>query len=169
MQNLLKVNPQLISDIVRLLEKNARLSISDIASALGISVEETAALLKELEKEKFILAYKTIFDPEKIQKNRVRAVIEVKITPERGGGFDKLSKRIAGFEEVTSCFLMSGGYDLLVFLEGESLKEVALFVSEKLATLPGVISTSTHFMLKTYKDQGIIFSAPSHFRLPVSP
>ncbi|WP_238523532.1 Lrp/AsnC family transcriptional regulator [Candidatus Methylacidiphilum infernorum] len=165
----MNIKPQLLNDIVRLLESNARLDIVDIASALGISVDEAARLLADLEKEKFILAYKTIFDPEKIQRKPVRAVIEVKITPERGGGFDKLSRRIAGFEEVTSCFLMSGAYDLLVFLEGESLKEVALFVSEKLATLPGVISTATHFMLKTYKEQGIIFSSPTHSRLPISP
>ncbi|ACD82722.1 Transcriptional regulator, Lrp/AsnC family [Methylacidiphilum infernorum V4] len=169
MVNPLNIKPQLLNDIVRLLESNARLDIVDIASALGISVDEAARLLADLEKEKFILAYKTIFDPEKIQRKPVRAVIEVKITPERGGGFDKLSRRIAGFEEVTSCFLMSGAYDLLVFLEGESLKEVALFVSEKLATLPGVISTATHFMLKTYKEQGIIFSSPTHSRLPISP
>ncbi|WP_242522496.1 Lrp/AsnC family transcriptional regulator [Candidatus Methylacidiphilum infernorum] len=165
----MNIKPQLLNDIVRLLESNARLDVADMASALGISVDEAARLLADLEKEKFILAYKTIFDPEKIQRKPVRAVIEVKITPERGGGFDKLSRRIAGFEEVTSCFLMSGAYDLLVFLEGESLKEVALFVSEKLATLPGVISTATHFMLKTYKEQGIIFSAPTHSRLPISP
>ncbi|QSR86496.1 Lrp/AsnC family transcriptional regulator [Candidatus Methylacidiphilum infernorum] len=169
MVNPLNIKPQLLNDIVRLLESNARLDVADMASALGISVDEAARLLADLEKEKFILAYKTIFDPEKIQRKPVRAVIEVKITPERGGGFDKLSRRIAGFEEVTSCFLMSGAYDLLVFLEGESLKEVALFVSEKLATLPGVISTATHFMLKTYKEQGIIFSAPTHSRLPISP
>ncbi|WP_244232719.1 Lrp/AsnC family transcriptional regulator [Methylacidiphilum caldifontis] len=165
----MNIKAQLLNDIVRLLERNARLDVADIASALGISTDEVSRLLAELEKEKYILAYRTIFDPEKIQGKPVRAVIEVKITPERGGGFDKLSRRIAAFEEVTSCFLMSGAYDLLVFLEGESLKEVALFVSEKLATLPGVISTATHFMLKTYKEQGIIFSTPVHSRLPISP
>jgi len=100
----------------------------------------------------------------------VRAVIEVKITPERGGGFDRLAARIAKYDEVRSCYLMSGAYDLLVIVEGESLKEVAMFVSEKLATIQGVISTATHFMLKPYKEQGVMMKPERHEeRLAVSP
>jgi DNA-binding Lrp family transcriptional regulator len=101
----------------------------------------------------------------------VRAVIEVRITPERGGGFDRLAERIAKFEEVESCYLMSGGYDLLVFVSGESLHKVAAFVSEKLATIEGVLSTSTHFLLRTYKEQGFLVSSQGETktRLDVSP
>ncbi len=100
----------------------------------------------------------------------VRAVIEVKITPERGGGFDRLAERIAKYDEVLSCFLMSGGYDLQVVVEGETLREVASFVSEKLATIQGVISTATHFRLKPYKEQGILMSPePQDHRLAIAP
>jgi DNA-binding Lrp family transcriptional regulator len=107
---------------------------------------------------------------EKIGEDIVRAVIEVKITPERGGGFDRLAERIAKYAEVRSCYLMSGGYDLLVVVEGTNLREVATFVSEKLATIQGVISTATHFMLKVYKEQGLLIHAESNEeRLAISP
>jgi DNA-binding Lrp family transcriptional regulator len=100
----------------------------------------------------------------------VRAVIEVKITPERGGGFDRLAERIAKYDEVVSCYLMSGAYDLLVIVEGDNLREVARFVSEKLATVQGVLSTATHFMLKPYKEQGILMvSEKQEGRLAVTP
>jgi DNA-binding Lrp family transcriptional regulator len=100
----------------------------------------------------------------------VRAVIEVKITPERGGGFNRLAERIAKYSEVRSCYLMSGGYDLLVEVEGKSLREVASFVSEKLATIQGVISTATHFVLKAYKEHGVMMHRESNNeRLPVTP
>ena len=100
----------------------------------------------------------------------MRAVIEVKITPERGGGFDRLAERIAKYREVRSCYLMSGGYDLLVVVEGSNLREVATFVSEKLATIQGVISTATHFMLKPYKEQGILMRQErNEERLAVAP
>ena len=100
----------------------------------------------------------------------LRAVIEVKVTPERGGGFNRFAERIARFDEVESCYLMSGGYDLLVFVRGGSLQKVAAFVSEKLSTVEGVLSTSTHFMLKTYKEQGVLMGhAQAEERLAVSP
>ncbi len=100
----------------------------------------------------------------------IRAVIEVKIAPERGGGFDRLAERIAKHAEVNSCYLMSGGYDLLVVVEGKTLREVAAFVSEKLATIQGVLSTATHFMLKPYKEQGVLMAREQHEeRLAVAP
>jgi len=106
----------------------------------------------------------------KLGVESVRAVIEVKITPERGGGFDRLAERIAKYSEVNSCYLMSGGYDLMVVLEGKSLREIATFVSEKLATIQGVISTATHFMLKPYKVQGVLMKQEvNEGRLAVSP
>jgi DNA-binding Lrp family transcriptional regulator len=131
---------------------------------------EVAANIKAYEASQTILGYRAILNEEKIGGERVRAVIEVKITPERGGGFDRLAERIAKHTEVRSCYLMSGGYDLLVVVEGANLREVASFVSQKLATIQGVISTATHFMLKIYKDHGMLF--PSHEdeeRLAVTP
>jgi DNA-binding Lrp family transcriptional regulator len=117
-----------------------------------------------------ILAYKALVDDERAGRTGVKAVIEVKITPERQGGFDRLANRIAQYSEVQSCFLMSGGFDLLIFIEGRTLQEVAGFVSEKLSTLPGILSTATHFNLKTYKIQGVLREAVVHEeRLAVSP
>src|SRR6185295_3945891 len=117
-----------------------------------------------------ILGYRTILNEEKLGVDTVRAVIEVKITPEREGGFDRLAQRIAKYDEVKSCYLMSGAYDLLVIVEGDSLRKVATFVSEKLATVQGVISTATHFMLKPYKEQGILMAKEQNSeRLAVSP
>src|SRR5204863_6177448 len=112
--------------------------------------------IKRYESEHVILGYRAILNEEKLGTEAVRAAIEVKITPERGGGFDRLAERIARYSEVESCYLMSGGYDLLVVVQGTNLREVATFVSEKLATIQGVISTATHFMLKPYKVQGVL-------------
>jgi len=123
-----------------------------------------------LEPDRVILAYKAIVDDERAKRNVVRAVIEVRITPEREGGFDRIAHRIAQHREVQTCYLMSGGYDLLVFIEGTTLQEVAGFVSEKLSTLPGVLSTATHFNLKTYKVQGVLRdNVVNEERLKVSP
>ena len=109
-------------------------------------------------------------DPEKIDADAVTAFIEVSITPERGGGFDRLAERIARFDEVKNCWLMSGGYDLAIMVEGSNLREIARFVSEKLSTVDGVISTATRFRLKTYKQNGVLLSQPVNAeRLPVSP
>jgi DNA-binding Lrp family transcriptional regulator len=117
-----------------------------------------------------ILGYRAILNEEKLGIDVVRAVIEVKITPERGGGFDRLAERIAKYDEVHSCYLMSGGYDLLVVVEGDNLRDVAQFVSEKLATIQGVVSTATHFMLKPYKDQGMLVTREKNEeRLAISP
>src|SRR5207247_10870233 len=131
---------------------------------------EIVARIKEYEKEQVILGYRTLLNEEKLGVDLIRAVIEVKIAPERGGGFDRLAERIAKYAEVNSCYLMSGGYDLLVVVEGNTLREVATFVSEKLATIQGVLSTATHFMLKPYKEQGVLMAREQNEeRLAVTP
>ena len=156
--------------LLNILEQNAHAKVETIAKQLNLSVEEVKAQIKELETRKVILAYKAIVDDERAERQTVKAVIEVKITPERGGGFDRLAERIAKYPEVTSCFLMSGSYDLLVFVEGQTLRQVATFVSEKLSTIQGVLSTATHFMLKPYKLQGVLLASdPEPERLKVSP
>jgi len=137
---------------------------------LNLSAPEVARRIKQYETDKVILGYKAVIDDDKVDTDLVKAVIEVKVQPERDGGFDRIAKRIAKFDEVTSLFLMSGGYDLLIFVEGRNLREVAQFVAEKLATLAGVTSTATHFMLKTYKEQGVLMENGEEIeRLKVSP
>jgi DNA-binding Lrp family transcriptional regulator len=137
---------------------------------LNLPETEIAARIKAYEEGEVILGYRAVLNEEKLGQYIVRAVIEVKITPERGGGFDRLAERIAKYAEVRSCYLMSGGYDLLVVVEGTSLREVATFVSEKLATIQGVVSTATHFMLKVYKEQGLLIHAEANEeRLAISP
>lgn len=156
--------------LLEILRENARTPTETIAQMLGQPVEAVAARLRQLEEEKVILGYKALVDADKAQVDRVRAVIEVKITPERDGGFDRIANRIARYDEVHSCHLMSGSYDLLVVVDGDDLKSVAQFVSGKLSTIQGVLSTATHFMLKTYKEQGTLVGvdeAPE--RLKVSP
>src|SRR5258706_6778669 len=139
--------------LLKLLHENATLKPSQLSAMLNIPEGEVVAKIKAYDADQIILAYRTILNEEKLGLDVVRAVIEVKITPERGGGFDRLAERIAKYAEVNSCHLMSGGYDLQVVLEGRSLREIAAFVSEKLATIQGVISTATHFMLKPSKVQ----------------
>jgi DNA-binding Lrp family transcriptional regulator len=142
--------------LLKLLKENAALKPAQLAAMLNITESEAAASIKRYEREQVILGYRTVLNEEKLGLERVRAVIEVKITPEREGGFNRLAERIAKYSEVTSCYLMSGGYDLLVVVEGDNLRQVASFVSEKLATIQGVLSTATHFLLKPYKEQGIL-------------
>ena len=160
--------------LLNLLEENALATPETLAAQLNTTPDEVRARIKQriktLEHDRVILAYKAIVDDERAKRTSVRAVIEVRITPEREGGFDRLAHRIAQYSEVTSCFLMSGGYDLLIFVEGATLQEVAGFVSEKLSTLTGILSTATHFNLKTYKIQGVLREAVVHEeRLAVSP
>ena len=156
--------------LLKLLHEGAALKHSQLAAMLNLSETEVASRIKAYEDDLVILGYRTILNEEKLGEDIVRAVIEVKITPERGGGFDRLAERIAKYPEVRSCYLMSGGYDLLVIIEGHTLREVATFVSEKLATVQGVISTATHFMLKPYKEQGLLLTPqPNGERLSVSP
>jgi DNA-binding Lrp family transcriptional regulator len=156
--------------LLKLLKENASLNPARLAALLGRPEAEIAAAVKDYETRRVILGYRTIIDEEKLGGEKVRAVIEVKITPERTGGFDRLAERIAKYPEVQSCYLMSGGYDLLVVVEGTHLREVATFVSEKLATIHGVISTATHFLLKPYKEQGVLVAQERNDeRLAVAP
>ncbi|HEX8312111.1 MAG TPA: Lrp/AsnC family transcriptional regulator [Chthoniobacteraceae bacterium] len=144
-----------MDDLIPLLRQNARTSNEDLAKELNASEEQVAARIQALEQDGVILGYQAIVDPQKFDSAPVSAVIEVKITPERGGGFDRLANRIAKFDQVQSCYLMSGGYDLLVIAQGETLQEIANFISEKLSTIRGVLSTATHFRLKSYKENGV--------------
>jgi DNA-binding Lrp family transcriptional regulator len=159
-----------MDSLLKLIRENAAWKAADLAAMLNLSEKEVTARIKGYEADGVILGYRAILNEEKLGVEAVRAVIEVKITPERGGGFDRLAERIAKYSEVRSCHLMSGGYDLLVVVEGNSLREVATFVSEKLATVQGVISTATHFMLKPYKEQGVLMKQDvNEERLAVTP
>ena len=159
-----------MDELLKLLRKNALESPANLARMLNLSEEEVKTRMTEYEDSGIIRGYQAIVDEDQLNLDRVRAVIEVKLTPEREGGFNRIAGRIGKFTEVESLFLMSGGYDVLVFVKGSDLKDVALFVSEKLATIDGVLSTSTHFMLKTYKEQGLLMEAEKkNERLKVSP
>lgn len=156
--------------LLKLIRENAALKPSQLAALLDSTESEITARIQAFEQDRVILGYRTVLNEEKLGRDIVRAVIEVKTTPERGGGFDRLADRISKYSEVESCYLMSGGYDLLVIVIGNNLREVANFVSEKLSTIQGVISTSTHFLLKPYKEQGVLTSGPTTLeRLPVTP
>lgn len=156
--------------LLTLLQRDALAPREDLAAQLDLTLDELQRRIKAYETDGTILGYQAIIDTEKLGDSSVTAVIEVKITPEREGGFDRMADRIAKFEQVQSCYLMSGGYDLLVVIGGRSLREVASFVSEKLSPLAGVLSTATHFRLKAYKENGVLLTndlAPD--RLAVSP
>ena len=156
--------------LLKLLEEHALRTPADLSKMLAIPEPDVQRRIKQYEDDKIILGYKAVINDDKVDSDLVKAVIEVRIQPEREGGFDRIAKRIAKFDEVTGLFLMSGGYDLLIFIEGRSLREVAQFVAEKLATLPGVNSTGTHFMLSTYKEQGVLMESNEEYeRLKVSP
>ncbi len=156
--------------LLKLISSNASLAPDELAGMLGLSEAEVRSRLKLLSADQVILGYRAVLNEDKLGRDLVRAVIEVRITPERGGGFDKLAERIAKYAEVRSCHLMSGGYDLLVEVEGSNLREVASFVSEKLSTLQGVLSTATHFVLRAYKEQGVLMKrADEDERLAVTP
>ena len=159
-----------MDELLKLLREDAALKPAQMAAMLNLTEADVLQKIKEYEAQRLILGYQAVLNEEKLGLGIVRAVIEVKITPEREGGFNRLGERIAKYREVRSCYLMSGAYDLLVVIEGKSLQEVAMFVSEKLATIPGVLSTATHFMLKPYKDHGLLMSVEiNEERLAVSP
>jgi len=147
--------------ILNMLEKNSRIDIKDMAVMLGVTEAEVANQIADMEKERIICGYNTIIDWDKTSDEKVTALIEVKVTPQRGLGFDSIAERIYQYEEITSVYLMSGGFDFTVIIEGKSMKSVAQFVSSKLATLDSVLSTSTHFVLKKYKDYGKVLDAPA--------
>ena len=154
--------------LLELLEHNAKLSVKEIADELGISQKKVVTLIAELEANKVICGYDTIINWDKVTEEKCNALIEVKVTPQRGTGFDRIADRIARFEEVDSVYLMSGGYDFLVIVNGKSMKEVSSFVFNKLATIDYINSTATHFVLKKYKDHGIqIQDKPSDKRTNV--
>ena len=145
-------------EILKYIEKHSRVELGELAVMLGVEETDVANEMAEMEKEKIICGYHTLIDWDKTGLETVTALIEVRVTPQRNRGFDRIAERIYNYPEVQSVYLISGAYDLLVILEGKTLKEVASFVSDKLSTLDTVISTATHFILKKYKDDGIIFS-----------
>ena len=141
--------------LLQLIEHNAKLSVEEIAEELKISPNDVISLIADLEQRKVICGYDTIINWDKVTEEKCNALIEVKVTPQRGTGFDRIADRIARFDEVDSVYLMSGAYDFLVIVNGKSMKEVSSFVFNKLATIDYVNSTATHFVLKKYKDHGI--------------
>ena len=147
--------------LLNLLKSNARLSEEELAVMLDTTVEEVIAARKRLEEKGVIIGYNALIDWEKTEYENVTAYIEVKVTPQRGQGFDKVAERIYQYPQVSACCLMSGGFDLFVVVEGKTMKEVALFVAEKLAPIESVLSTATHFVLKKYKDNGVFFNRVS--------
>jgi len=143
--------------LLKLLEKDCTLSPAQLAAMCDTTEEDVLLRVQSLRDEGVILGYKALVNWEKTAIEAVEALIEVKITPQRDKGFDRIAERIYQYEEVESCYLMSGGYDVTVIITGRTLREVALFVSEKLSTIEGVTSTATHFILKKYKQQDVVF------------
>lgn len=159
-----------MKELLELLEKDYTQSPEQLAVMLNISAEEVTRLIAKFEQEQVIVKYQTIVDWEKVGIDQVTAIIEVKITPQREVGFDRIAERIYRYPEVRSVYLISGSYDLSVSVEGATLKEVANFVSSKLSTIEGVVSTNTNFMLKKYKYAGVIINdIEEQHRLVVSP
>ncbi len=159
-----------MDELLQILQSNALESHEDIARMLGVPVAEINKRIADYEKKGVIRGYQAILNEDQLDLDKVTAVIEVKVTPQRQGGFNTIAERISRFPEVRSAYLMSGAYDLLLFVEGRTLREVAAFVSERLSTLEGVLSTSTHFMLKTYKRFGVLMhQETTDERLSVSP
>ncbi len=146
-----------MEEILEILEGNSKTTTEQIAAMLNKNVDEVGNAIKKFEEDNVIVGYNTLIDWEKTSKETVTALIEVKVTPQRGQGFDKVAERIYRYPQVKACYLMSGGFDLTVIIEGKTMKEVALFVAEKLAPLDSVLSTSTHFVLRKFKDKGIVF------------
>ena len=143
--------------ILTFLEKNSRIDLKELAVLLGSDEITIANEIAKMEQEKVICGYHTLIDWDKTSTEKITALIEVRVTPQRGQGFDSIAERIYNYPEVRSVYLTSGAYDLMVILEGKTLKEVSGFVSDKLSTLDTVLSTATHFVLKKYKDHGTIF------------
>ena len=159
-----------MDELLKILQTNALLSREDLARMLDLPAAEVSARIAEHEKSGVIRGYQAILNEDQLDPDKVTAVIEVKVTPQREGGFNTIAQRISRFPEVRSAYLMSGTYDLLLFVEGRTLREVASFVSERLSPLEGVLSTSTHFMLKTYKRFGVLMQQEiSDERLTITP
>ena len=160
-----------MNEVFKLLAEGERLNESQMAEILGLSEKDVDAQLAALQEQGLLLGWIPVLNPSTGNESVVRGVIEVKVTPERGGGFNRLAQRIARFDEVESCYLMSGAYDLLVVVKQSSLHKVASFVSERLSTIEGIVSTATHFMLRAYKEQGYLIEQVKEEkdRLDVSP
>ena len=159
-----------MDDLLKLLQLNARETPANLARMLNSSETEVASRIAAYEQNGVIRGYQALINKDQLDLDLVHAVIEIKITPEREGGFNRLAERLSKFSEVESLYLMSGTYDLLAFVAGRNLNEVALFVSEKLATCEGIVSTATHFMLKTYKEHGVMMEErEQNERLQVTP
>ncbi len=156
--------------ILTFIEKNSRIAIKELAIFLGVSEVAVMNELEAMEAEHIICGYHTLVNWEKTGIEKVTAMIEVRVTPQRGMGFDKVAERIYNYPEVNAVFLISGGFDLLVTLEGKTLRQVSQFVTDKLSTLDSVLSTKTNFILKKYKDHGtIIADAPKDERMSITP
>lgn len=141
--------------ILKTIDRNSKISTEELAIMLGVPEDEVRAAVAEMECDKVICGYPTLINWDKVSNEKITALIEVKVTPQRGQGFDKIAERIYKFSEVETVYLMSGGFDLTVIIKGKSMREVASFVSEKLAPMEAVLSTGTHFVLKKYKEHGI--------------
>jgi DNA-binding Lrp family transcriptional regulator len=162
-----------MNPVLTLLLEGGRLTTAQMAQVAGLTEAEVEQHLEQLKKDKIFLGWRPVLDlsREAAAEAAVEAIIEVRITPEREGGFNRIAQRISRFDEVHTCLLVSGGYDLLVIVRGRSLQKVAAFVSQKLSTLEGILSTSTHFLLRCYKDQGFLLDVEDHTasRLNVAP
>ncbi len=159
-----------MDELLKLLKNNAKESSETLAKMLGGTVEEVQQRIDEYERGGIIQGYQAVINEDKLDGAPVTAAIEVKLTAEHAGGFNRIAERVSRFPEVRSAFLMSGGYDLLLFVHGDTLHEVASFVSEKLSTLDGVVGTATHFMLKTYKKNDVLMHVEDETERPkVSP
>lgn len=156
-------------DILAILEADSRIPAERLAAMLGISVEQAKEAVAKLEEQGVIVKYTAILNTDAVDDNKVEALIEVKVTPQRGAGFDAIAQEIAAHEEVKNLYLMSGGYDLAVIVEGKSLKSVSRFVSERISTYDTVLSTATHFILKKYKVEGALMKKSEEGRLSVQP
>lgn len=159
-----------MDELLKLLKNNAKESPENLAKLLGKNADDIADQIASYEKDGIIQGYQAVINEDKIEGAPVTAAIEVRLTAEREGGFNRIAERISRFPEVRSAFLMSGGYDLLLFVSGKTLNEVASFVSEKLSTMDGVVGTGTHFMLKTYKRNDVLMHTPDENERPsISP
>lgn len=156
-------------ELLLIIEKNSRIDLKELAVILGVEEIEVVNELAAMEAEGIICGYHTLINWEKTSIEKVNALIEVRVTPQRGQGFDSIAERIYKYSEVHAVYLISGGYDLLVTLEGKSLKEISGFVSDKLSTLDSVLSTATHFILKKYKDHGTILAEEEDEREMITP
>ena len=156
--------------ILTMLEQDARLTPAQIADMVELPVAEVQEIIRELERSNTILGYRTLIDWDKTSMEKVTALIEVRVTPQRGEGFDKIAERIYNYPEVHAVYLISGAYDLMVILEGKTLKGVSMFVTDKLSTIDQVVGTATHFILKKYKDHGTVLGqAKTDERMVITP